>query len=238
MTTLIIGASSAIAQATAKHLDQHSNDKLILVSRKPPEVINNLRHADFWQTNYEDSQIESICQNLKQDNLLPERIIICNGLLHNEQVFPEKQLRELSREQWLTLMQVNAWLPMCWLQNLSAVMPTKHSARFALFSARVGSISDNRLGGWYSYRASKASLNMMVKSAALELKRSHPNLALLLFHPGTTDTPLSKPFQQRVPEGKLFTADFVAQRLVGILDRQTTAGELKFLDWDGKAIAF
>jgi NAD(P)-dependent dehydrogenase (short-subunit alcohol dehydrogenase family) len=238
MTTLIIGASSKIAQATAQTIRQHSDEKLLLVSRNQPDYIDELTNVDFWPSNYEDSQVESICQSLKQDELLPDRVIICNGLLHNDNVFPEKQLRELDRDQWLTLMLVNAWIPMAWLQNLAAIMSSKHKADIAIFSARVGSISDNRLGGWYSYRASKASLNMMVKSASLELKRTHPNLALMLFHPGTTDTPLSKPFQQRVPEGKLFEPDFVAQQLLKIMGSELKAGELKFLDWAGEAISF
>ena len=110
--------------------------------------------------------------------------------------------------------------------------------RIAVFSARVGSISDNQLGGWYSYRASKAALNMVLKCAAIELARLNPRAKLVAFHPGTTDTNMSKPFQKGVPAEKLFSPDFVASRLLVSLDSIVPDGELAFLDWDGKAIAW
>ena len=105
-----------------------------------------------------------------------------------------------------------------------------------LFSARVGSISDNRLGGWYSYRASKAALNMMIKTAAIELARRAKNIKLIAFHPGTTDTPLSKPFQKNVPENKLFSAEFVAKQLLDIVENTPIDQSPSYLDWQGETI--
>ena len=105
-----------------------------------------------------------------------------------------------------------------------------------MFSARVGSIEDNRLGGWYSYRASKAALNMMLKSTAIEFARRSKNIKLIAFHPGTTDTTLSEPFQKNVPVGKLFQPSFVAQQLLSILEDVSVDGRASFLDWKGNDI--
>ena len=92
------------------------------------------------------------------------------------------------------------------------------------------------LGGWYSYRASKAALNMMLKTATIELARRAKNIKIIAFHPGTTDTPLSKPFQKNVPANKLFSSDFVAQQLLQIVEESVIDGELSYLDWQGEAI--
>jgi NAD(P)-dependent dehydrogenase (short-subunit alcohol dehydrogenase family) len=127
-------------------------------------------------------------------------------------------------------------VPSLWLAALSQSLTRGSSCKIAALSARVGSISDNRLGGWYSYRASKAALNMVMKSAAIEYSRRLPGVKIVAFHPGTTDTALSRPFQRGVPEGKLFAPDFVAQRLASLLDSIEVDGELSFLDWDGKKI--
>ncbi|HBO11481.1 MAG TPA: short-chain dehydrogenase, partial [Halieaceae bacterium] len=109
-------------------------------------------------------------------------------------------------------------------------------AAVAVLSARVGSIGDNRLGGWYGYRASKAALNMLLRSAAVELGRRAPSVALLAFHPGTTDTALSKPFQARVPADKLFPPARVADALLARMDAARADGELHFVDYAGEPI--
>jgi NAD(P)-dependent dehydrogenase (short-subunit alcohol dehydrogenase family) len=103
-------------------------------------------------------------------------------------------------------------------------------------SARVGSIGDNKLGGWYAYRASKSALNMVMKTAAIEYSRRAKNVKLIALHPGTTDTNLSKPFQKRVAEDKLFTPSFVAKQVTEIMNHASVDGQLSFLDWAGKSI--
>ena len=103
-------------------------------------------------------------------------------------------------------------------------------------SARVGSINDNRMGGWYSYRASKAALNMLLKTAAIEYARRAKNVKLIAFHPGTTDTTLSKPFQKNIPEDKLFKPDFVARQLLMLVAKTPIDGTLSYLDWDHQSI--
>jgi NAD(P)-dependent dehydrogenase (short-subunit alcohol dehydrogenase family) len=132
----------------------------------------------------------------------------------------------------------NALLPMLWLQALARGLGRKQDCVIAALSARVGSIGDNRLGGWYSYRASKAALNMLLQTAAVELARRAPATKLIAFHPGTTDTPLSRPFQSGVPAARLFTPDFVAEKLLAIMDQTTADGTLSYLDWDGQTITW
>ena len=110
------------------------------------------------------------------------------------------------------------------------------NCQLIIFSARVGSIKDNHAGGWYSYRASKAALNMLLKTTAIEYARRAKQVKLIAFHPVTTDTPLSRPYSANVPEDKLFSPDFVADRLFEILKNLPADGELSFVDWQGKSI--
>jgi NAD(P)-dependent dehydrogenase (short-subunit alcohol dehydrogenase family) len=125
---------------------------------------------------------------------------------------------------------------MLWIKFLTPYLSSKAPCKLVVFSARVGSISDNNLGGWYSYRASKAALNMMLKTAAIELARRAKNIKIIAFHPGTTDTPLSRPFQKNVPDEKLFTCNFVATQLLNIIENIEIDGKASYLDWQGKAI--
>lgn len=107
---------------------------------------------------------------------------------------------------------------------------------FAALSARVGSISDNQLGGWHAYRASKAALNMLLRTFAIELARRNPRAVCVGLHPGTVDTGLSAPFQANVPEGKLFTPDFAAARLLEVVDRLKPDDSGHVFAWDGQLI--
>jgi NAD(P)-dependent dehydrogenase (short-subunit alcohol dehydrogenase family) len=122
------------------------------------------------------------------------------------------------------------------LSALWSLMRSSTQPRVAVLTARVGSLSDNELGGWYSYRASKAALNMMLKCAAIEVRRINKNAKLIAYHPGTVDSPLSKPFQRSVPEGKLFSPEFSAEQLDNLMTSAVPDGRLSYLDWAGQAI--
>lgn len=106
----------------------------------------------------------------------------------------------------------------------------------ANISARVSSIGDNRLGGWHSYRSSKAALNQLTKTVSVEFARRKDPVICILLHPGTVDTDLSKPFQRNVPEGKLFTKEYSVQKLLGIIDHAKIQDNGKFFAWDGQEI--
>lgn len=109
-------------------------------------------------------------------------------------------------------------------------------AVFAALSARVGSISDNQLGGWYSYRASKAALNMIIKNLSIEMKMRYKQAIIVGLHPGTVDSRLSKPFQANVPAGKLFTADYAVAKMLEVINTLTPENSGKYYAWDGKEI--
>lgn len=167
-----------------------------------------------------------------------DQVFICHGILHDDQVSPEKRLEDLDAASMQHVFQINAVTPVLWLKHLLPLLKQSTICKVAVFSARVGSISDNHLGGWYSYRASKAALNMLLKSAAIEYARRAPGVKILAFHPGTTDTPLSSPYSKNVPEGRLFQPAFVAARLLDIIDSLEPDGELSFLDWQNEAVAW
>ncbi|EAR09877.1 SDR family NAD(P)-dependent oxidoreductase [Reinekea blandensis] len=231
---LIIGAGSGIAQAVMAQLLQTDITDIIAVQRDIPSHEHT--GVRFHRCDYSPSGIAEVMNTLKASGWVPDRVFICNGVLHGTGFGPEKQIASLEATAWAEVMQANALVPVLWLQALMTLLPRSHSAKIVIFSARVGSIADNRLGGWYSYRASKAALNMMVRSAAIECFRTHRRVGLMLFHPGTTDTPLSKPFQANVPDGKLFSPDFVAERLLTLIEQYATPGDLQFRDWAGEPI--
>lgn len=134
-------------------------------------------------------------------------VISAVGTLHGEGYGPEKAFRQLEPAAFEQVMRVNALAPAMIAKHAALALPKDAPATIALLSARVGSISDNRLGGWHSYRAAKAALNMLIRGLSVELARTHPQAVVLGLHPGTVDTALSAPFQRGVPDGKLFTPE-------------------------------
>ncbi|MGE8370299.1 MAG: SDR family NAD(P)-dependent oxidoreductase, partial [Pseudomonas putida] len=149
----------------------------------------------------------------------------------------EKSLAQLDLTSLQASFVTNAFAPILLLKHLMPLL-RKGPATFAALSARVGSISDNRLGGWYSYRASKAALNQLLHTASIELKRLNPNATVLALHPGTTDTELSRPFQGNVPEGKLFEPAFAARCVIEQVGRLGPSESGSFWGWDGERIAW
>lgn len=234
--TLIIGASSKIAQALIKQLSQVAGEQVVCVSRKALSSDEQPSSVTHIQSDYSEDSVNNVVERLNSLALNWRRVVILNGVLHDDQLFPEKQMREVTSEKLMASMIYNAFVPFRWVQALQLLLKKESDCSLAVFSARVGSIEDNRLGGWYTYRASKAALNMLLKTASLELKRTHPNVRIIAFHPGTTDTPLSEPFQQRVPADKLFAPEFVADRLLSILGNEQQ--DIAFLDWAGERVAW
>ena len=233
--TLIIGASSAIAQALIRNLccDKH---RVVAISRSPAPPAGG--DTDWLQCDYSDSQITDTVRALRELNCCWRRVFICNGVLHDELAMPEKSLEALSSASLQARFHSNSIVPLLWLRALLPLLRGKIPCTVAVLSARIGSIEDNQLGGWYSYRASKAALNMLLKTAAIEFSRRAKNIKLLAFHPGTTDSPLSAPFQRSVAEGALFSPDFVAERLLDLCTTHIPDGQLSYLDWAGKPIAW
>lgn len=163
-------------------------------------------------------------------------IFVATGLLHDGEVSPEKAIRDVDQASLTRLFAVNAIGPALVAKHFIPLLPRQGRSVFAALSARVGSIGDNRLGGWYGYRASKAALNMIIKTLAIEVQRTRPEAICVGLHPGTVDSGLSKPFQRGVPPERLFAPDTSAAHLLDVVDRLTPAETGRCLGWDGVAI--
>ena len=230
---LIIGGSSEIGLAVAQYQRDCYHFQVIRVTRQT--IKGNDKDEIQYSCDYQISNIEHTCHQIRELKLNIGKVIICNGLLHNDDFMPEKKLDDVNAGQLEQSYQANVIVPMLWLKQLPNLNLTAN-AQICVFSARVASIEDNRLGGWYSYRATKAALNMMTKTVAIELKRKHKTWCFLLFHPGTTATPLSKPFQANVQKDKLFTPEFVAKRLEQTMNQLSSDQVIEYLDWQGESI--
>ena len=259
-------AQAFIEQTCNQHAKQQPNLpaaeslQIITISRqasiKLPELMDceltdSINHQHF-NCDYQQASIEQCVTDIAAIAGNVTRIVMCNGILHskNQQIstkepglMPEKRIEDIDAHSLEQLFYANSIVPMLWLSALTPLLSQprhKVSAEqkcvISILSARVGSISDNRLGGWYGYRASKAALNMLIKTTAVEYARRLKRVKLIAFHPGTTDTPLSKPFQANVPQGKLFTPAFVASQLQQIMDNSEPNGEASYLDWQGEPI--
>jgi NAD(P)-dependent dehydrogenase (short-subunit alcohol dehydrogenase family) len=167
----------------------------------------------------------------------PLRLALCaTGLLHDPQQQPEKSWRALDADALLRAYAVNAVGPALLAKHLLPLFPAQGRCVFAALSARVGSIGDNRSGGWHAYRASKAALNMLLRNLSIELQRRRPEAICVGLHPGTVDTGLSKPFQANVAEGKLFTPAYSAERLLAVVDGLRPEDSGTVLAWDGQRV--
>jgi NAD(P)-dependent dehydrogenase (short-subunit alcohol dehydrogenase family) len=165
------------------------------------------------------------------------RVFVTTGMLHDDLQRPERSMRDLGSETLARSFLVNTIAPALVARHVLPRLPRDRRAVFAVLGARVGSIGDNRTGGWHGYRASKAALVMLVKTLSIELARTHPHAVCVALHPGTVDTGMSKPFQRGIAPEKLFTPDFAAEKLIAVADRLTPADSGGHFAWDGARIA-
>lgn len=168
----------------------------------------------------------------------PTLVIVATGLLHAGDRGPEKALRELDPTWLAKVHAVNAIGPALVAKHFLPIMPKSGRTVFAALSARVGSIADNRLGGWHGYRASKAALNMLVRNLAIEEARRNARAIIVALHPGTVDTALSRPFQGNVQPGRLFDPERAALQLLDVIEELKPSDSGNLFDFEGKEIAF
>ena len=236
---LVIGAGSDIGQSIASALNKSKDfNNIHLISRKPITNTSLLNSSTFKKhicDNKEDS-IKRVLQHIFSAGSSPRSIVICNGILHSNEIFPERRLEHISASSLENIFRTNTIVPILWLSELINYLSKTSPSVLVVLSARVGSITDNKLGGWYSYRASKAALNMLLKTAAIEYSRRNKMVKLLSLHPGTVDTKLSKPFQRNIPKAQIFSPDYAASRILNIMKAISHDGELDYLDWQGKQI--
>lgn len=243
MKYLIFGASSGIAQAIIQHLLQQVDTEIIVeqwrgsANSQPAntQIVRQIEFADPCDKNADLSPF------FKQT---PDVIINCIGLLHEQshldnsmtEITPEKCLEQLKDTALMRLMQVNTLSNVHIAQAITRYVPRKHPLKFIALSALVGSISQNKLGGWYSYRMSKAALNMFIQTLSIEWKRRLPNAICSAVHPGTTETALSQQFLRNHPKEKLYSAAKTAERIISIASNLSPENSGKLLMWDGTEI--
>ena len=237
---VVFGAGSGIGQALIERWYRAGERRVLAVSRSIDTVAHSESRPEIEHVacDYSDTALATLAERLKDEQADVVRLVICNGVLQGEDYRPERALSQLDLAAMRQVFEVNTFLPMRILAAMTPALKQSAGARVAVLSARVGSIGDNRLGGWYSYRGSKSALNMMLKCAALELRRVNPAVKILAYHPGTVDTPLSMPFQKGVPAEKLFTPERAAEALEVVMSRFDVEGDLAYLDWRGEPIPF
>ena len=244
MNILIQGGGRGIGLALARRALAAGAQRLIITARDPG---NSAAHAElggdarvtFLHLDItDDTGIRNAASEIKALVTRLDRVICTSGILREGDIRPEKRISDIDAEALVTLYRVNALGPVLLARELWPLLKGDHALQFSAISARVGSVSDNRLGGWYGYRASKAALNQLMRTLSIELARANPNACVATLHPGTVDTDLSKPFQGNVPADRLFTADDAAARLWRVLDGLTPADTGTLFAYDGSVIPY
>ena len=219
---LVIGAGGAIGAAFAERL------------RADPRCasLQTLGRQTDPPLDYRDETgFERVAQSLRAGGPL-HLVVVATGLLHSAAARPEKRLADLSMAAMEEVFRINPFGPALVLRHIAPLLDRQHSL-MALLSAKVGSIGDNRLGGWYSYRASKAALNMMVKTAAIEIRRTHPGAILAALHPGTVASPLSRPFRgDEIGRAPAEAVEAMLQALTPLTPEDSGS----FIGWDGQRL--
>ena len=209
------------------------------IGRALADVLNARMPVTVWSRAggvdpTEEDQVERAAAALAEP---PTLVFVTTGMLHDDRQAPERAMRMLDRSALERSFLINTIAPALVAKHVLPRLPRDRRAVFAVLGARVGSIGDNRTGGWHAYRASKAALVMLMKTLSIEMARTHPHAIVVTLHPGTVDTAMSQPFQRGVEPDKLFTPRFAAERLIAVAEALTPADSGWHFAWDGTRIA-
>ena len=234
---LVLGASGGLGKAVAMALVKLDRVHSVWgTSRRGMEVPSadpRFTHRPLDITS--EPQVARLADELR--HVRPNLIVNCTGRLHTPEFGPERTWKHLKMDTMRSVFEVNTFGVALLLKHLIPTMPERERGVFTSMSARVSSIGDNRLGGWYSYRASKTAQNMMLKTAALEARRRYPHLIISGLHPGTVATPLSSPFTRNLPKThRIFTPEESAGHLLSVMSALTKEESGCLLAWDGQRI--
>lgn len=244
MHIVIQGAGRGIGRAMAKQAMIAGATNLILTARHPSGTagfrdLPPSDHVHWVKMDFLDpSSITTAAADIIDKIPRIDRLVIAAGVLQDEVTQPEKRLADLDPKGLHHLIQINAIGPMLLVKSLWPALRKPHPLVVASLSARVGSIADNRLGGWYSYRASKAALNQLSHTVAIELARYNPESCMVTLHPGTVDTDLSRPFQKKDATTAPSSADHSAAQLWRVMNDLHPAQSGGFFSYDGRSIPF
>lgn len=242
---LIVGASQGIGLGFVKKLLQNDRIAKIYATYRrldsASELIalqseNSARLTCLALDITDELQITEVLQNISNEINQLHLVINCVGLLHEGNLQPEKSLRQLNSENLQHYFQVNSIGAVLLAKHLLPLFRHPEKSIFATISAKLGSIGDNQLGGWYGYRASKAALNMFMRTVAIEYGRSCPKTTVVTLHPGTTDTRLSRPFQKNVAAERLFSVEHTVNQLLAVIEQLQEGDSGQFFSWDGTTL--
>ena len=244
MHIVIQGAGRGIGHAMAKQAMAAGATQMILTARHPARTagfrdLPPSDHVHWGRMDFLDpSSITAAAADIINKMPRIDRLVMVAGVLQDDVTQPEKRLSDLDSNALHHSYQINAIGPMLLVKSLWPALRQPHPLVIASLSARVGSIADNYLGGWYGYRASKAALNQLSHTAAIELARYNPESCMVTLHPGTVDTDLSRPFQRKDPNTRPFSADHSAAQLWQVMDHLRPAQTGGFFAYDGRSIPF
>ena len=234
MIAVVFGSSGGIGRALCEGLVRRGAEPVYGVSRSETEPIEGVTalRADFTR----EADLERVAAEIAAAGP-PGLVIVASGILSDGAgLQPEKSLRQQTLSAFEQVFAANTIAPALIARHMIPIMPRKSRAVFAALSARVGSISDNRLGGWHAYRASKAALNMLLRNYAIEQAHRNGEFIVAGLHPGTVDTPLSEPFQANVPDTQLFTPAFSANALLDVIEGLTPDQSGGVFDYAGRLV--
>lgn len=232
LNALIVGGNGGIGLAFVEHLLADENYEIIATYRSSCPELSHPRLQWMQLDAADEEQVSGFCMQLGEVDLC----VIAVGMLHDELSQPEKATRHIEADYFQRSMRVNVLPTLLLAKCLAGHFRHKRPAVFATISARVGSIGENQLGGWYSYRASKAALNQVLKTLSIEWKRNLKNVTVAALHPGTTDTDLSRPFHRNLPPGQLQTAEQSVSAMMQVIDGLTPAQTGQFWSFDGEQL--
>ncbi len=231
---IVFGASGAIGEAIVNEFLEFSTvEKIYAISRSSKKFDDQKVITKFFDYNDENS-LKTLADEINQEI---DIVFIATGLLHDENLQPEKSIRDLNINNLQQNFLVNTIGPALIAKYFLSKLKKDSKAVFASISARVSSISDNQLGGWYGYRASKSALNMIIKNLAIENNRQNNQKIIIGLHPGTVQSKLSQPFTKNYDPNKLFTPQFSAKCLIKVLENLQKEDSGKIFAWDQQEIA-
>ncbi|TDG15974.1 SDR family NAD(P)-dependent oxidoreductase [Seongchinamella unica] len=234
---VVVAGNGAIGSAIlAQLLHQPGLGRAFLLARRPETVLEDSRVTPVYVDAREPASITNAAESIGQQVGRIHLLINTIGMLHSEGHSPEKRLRDIDPEQLQRSFAINAtFLPLL-CQAFGSLMRHQQPAVLASLSARVGSIEDNGLGGWYSYRAAKAAQNMLLRTLSCEWKISHRNVSVVALHPGTVESRLSAPFIGKNYRKRVLTPEQSATALLEVIAQLRPGRTGEFYDWQGKPV--